>query len=43
MAVSKKRAPVDFGARCRQTWKDMVKYRWLYFLLIPGIIFFAVF
>lgn len=43
MAVSKKQAPVDFGARCRQTWKDMVKYRWLYFLLIPGIIFFAVF
>ncbi len=43
MAVSKKQATVDFGARCRQTWKDMVKYRWLYFLLIPGIIFFAVF
>lgn len=43
MAVSKKQVPVNFGARCRQTWKDMVKYRWLYFLLIPGIIFFAVF
>ncbi len=43
MAVSKKQAPVNLKAGFRHTWKDMVKYRWLYFLLIPGIIFFAVF
>ena len=43
MAVSKKQAPVNLKAGFRHTWKEMVKYRWLYFLLIPGIIFFAVF
>lgn len=27
----------------RQLWSEMCKYRWLYFLLIPGVIFFFVF
>ena len=35
MAVSKKQAPVNLKAGFRHTWKEMVKYRWLYFLLIP--------
>lgn len=33
----------DFKTRCQAMWRDMVKYRWLYFLLIPGILFFAIF
>lgn len=27
----------------RQLWSEMCKYQWLYFLLIPGVIFFFVF
>lgn len=29
--------------RCARTAREVVKRRWLFFLLIPGIIFFAVF
>ena len=43
MAENKGTKKVDFKIRCQTTWKDMVKYRWLYFLLIPGILFFAIF
>ena len=43
MAESKKKVSMDFKARCLHTWREMVKYRWLYFLLIPGILFFAIF
>lgn len=43
MELSNGKAATRFGAKCRATWREMVKYRWLYFLLIPGIIFFAVF
>lgn len=30
-------------ASIENLWKSVVKHRWLYFLLIPGILFFAVF
>ena len=43
MAENKGTKKVDFKIRCQTTWKDMVKYRWLYFLLIPGILFFVIF
>lgn len=43
MAVKKGTKRPDFKTRCRTTWGNMVKYRWLYFLLIPGILFFAIF
>ena len=43
MAENKGTKKTDFKTRCQTTWKDMVKYRWLYFLLIPGILFFAIF
>lgn len=43
MAANKNAAKMDFKTRCQMTMRDMVKYRWLYFLLIPGILFFAIF
>nr|WP_296439243.1 ABC transporter permease subunit [uncultured Acetatifactor sp.] len=43
MAANKGTKKVDFKTRCQTTWRDMVKYRWLYFMLIPGILFFAIF
>ena len=43
MAVKNGAKKPDFKTRCRTTWGNMVKYRWLYFLLIPGILFFAIF
>lgn len=33
----------DFKGKFRKLGREMVKYRWLYFLLIPGILFFAIF
>lgn len=33
----------DLKTRFRKTIKTMVKCKWLYFLLIPGILFFAIF
>ena len=43
MAANKNATKVDFKSRCQATVREMVKYRWLYFLLIPGILFFAIF
>lgn len=43
MAAKKGAQKADFKTRCRTTWRDMLKYRWLYFLLIPGILFFVIF
>lgn len=43
MAAKKGARKADFKTRCQTTWRDMVKYRWLYFLLIPGILFFVIF
>lgn len=43
MAENKGTKKTDFKTRCQTTWRDMVKYRWLYFLLIPGILFFVIF
>lgn len=43
MAAKKGAQKADFKTRCQTTWRDMLKYRWLYFLLIPGILFFAIF
>lgn len=43
MAENKGTKKVDFKIRCQTTWRDIVMYRWLYFLLIPGILFFVIF
>ena len=43
MAVKKVPPKIDFKTRCQMTWREMVRHRWLYFLLIPGILFFAIF
>lgn len=44
MASTKKLpAAESWQAKCRRLPREMYKRRWLYFLLIPGIIFFAVF
>lgn len=43
MSEKKGASATDFRARCKMTWREMVKYRWLYFLLIPGVLFFAIF
>lgn len=42
-ALIKKSGNNTFGDRCKTTWRTMVRCRWLYLLLIPGIIFFFVF
>lgn len=44
MAVSKGASrQSDFKGKFLRLGREMVKYRWLYFLLIPGILFFAIF
>lgn len=44
MARSKKLPAAEgWQSKCRRMPREMYKRRWLYFLLIPGIIFFAVF
>lgn len=43
MAAENVAKKMSFKARCKKTGREMVKYRWLYFLLIPGILFFIIF
>lgn len=42
-AISKAPAAETFGEKVRRTGREIVKKRWLFFLLIPGILFFAIF
>lgn len=42
-AISKAPAPETFGEKVARTGREIVKKRWLFFLLIPGILFFAIF
>ena len=42
-AISKAPAAETFGEKVARTGREIVKKRWLFFLLIPGILFFAIF
>ena len=42
-AISKAPAAETFSEKVARTGREIVKKRWLFFLLIPGIIFFAIF
>ncbi len=43
MAASKNPAAEGWSDKCKRIGREMVKRRWMYFLLIPGIIFFTLF
>lgn len=44
MIATKKHPNAEsFGDKLRRTGREIVKKRWLFFLLIPGILFFAIF
>lgn len=42
-ATTKNPKAESFNEKLRRTGREMVQKRWLYFLLIPGILFFAIF
>lgn len=42
MAASKEKKSKGFNSPA-VIWKDMKRDRWLYFLLLPGIVFFVIF
>lgn len=42
-ATTKNPKAESFSEKLRRTGREMVQKRWLYFLLIPGILFFAIF
>lgn len=42
-AISKAPAAETFGEKVVRTGREIVKKRWLFLLLIPGILFFAIF
>lgn len=42
-AISKAPAAETFSEKVARTGREIVKKRWLFFLLIPGILFFAIF
>lgn len=42
-AISKAPAAETFSEKVRRTGREVVQKRWLFFLLIPGILFFAIF
>ncbi|MCM1135898.1 MAG: ABC transporter permease subunit [Clostridium sp.] len=42
-AISKAPMAETFGEKVRRTGREIVKKRWLFLLLVPGILFFAIF
>lgn len=41
--VSKNKVRFNLQAQLARAWKSIVKYRWLYFMLVPGLVYFALF
>jgi len=41
--MPKQSLTISIHDRFSRVWKALVKYRWLYFLMIPGLVYFVIF